>query len=232
MHFYGFNSNVYIFYTSIQNSRKMTITTNPTTATNAPAVRSAPVSLPASPGGSRARVAQAAREVGTQVQINERTINRFGAVSNVGARAGSSFTIVIDNTATAEKTYILGDPFGVIEAAIGVSYLKTYSVPGSSAAAWKASTQNGYALDGLSYQVDDAAQFSNSLRIVEAQTDGSFASVPINLALAALPTFQNDKLLVFQFANDVVLDSRRAMTLTVNAQTKVTLNFTVAAFSF
>ena len=181
---------------------------------------------------SKYPVQTAVQDVSQQIVTSNNQPTRFGAVASLSAQAGSYFTISINNTATGSRTYVLGDPYGIIEAGFGVTWEKTFTVPGSTATAWRASTQQGYAISAINYIVSAAAQFSNPLRIITGFTDGSVGSVPANVLGATMPTNFNDKQLILEFPDNLTLDAYHALTLTVAASTTVTLNCFVAAFAF
>jgi hypothetical protein len=175
---------------------------------------------------------EAAREVAPQVATPTADITRFGSVSSVGASDGSFFTVTL-TPGTGAKEYIIGDPYGLIAAAVGKTFTEPTGASGTTPAALKASTQQGIALKGVHYQVTVSKnQFSNPLRMIMGNYDGSFASVPINVVGTTRPDWQNDKLVVIEFKNNITLDSRNALTLTVTAGESVDLTFFVAAFGF
>jgi hypothetical protein len=174
-----------------------------------------------------------ASRVGPQAALPNPIINRFGAVSRIMASPGAFVTITIANAATGVRTYAIGDPDGIIEAAFGVTWEKTMTVAGSTAAAFRASTRDGVAFVSLQYRVTaSAAQFSNSFRKVSGNTDGSVQAIPLPVQATARPDFFTDKLLVFDFPDPIVLDSRNALTLVVNASETVNLVFAVGVFGF
>lgn len=206
----------------------MTIASTPRNATNAPATRTA---MPVLGNGNGNTQYEAAREVAPRVATPDAEITRYGSVSKVGSSDGSFFTVVLTPGTSADKTYIIGDPYNLIEAASGRGYDDPDLAPGTTVAALKSATQQGIAIRGIHYQVSvSASQFANSLQVVMGNYDGTFASMPVNVSGATRPDFYNDKLLVLEFNQPVTLDSRRAIALTVTKGETVTLTFYVSAY--
>lgn len=182
------------------------------------------------PAVNRAAVA---REVEPHQVVTDAQITRHGSVATIGASNGSFVTITLTPGTSAAKEYIIGDAYGLIAAAIGKSYSEPDSVSGNTPAGFKNATQQGIAISGIHYQVStSASQFAQPLKMVSGNYDGSFAARPLNVLGTSRPDYQNDKLLVFEFTNNIVLDSRNALSLTVAAGEEVTLNIFIASFGF
>lgn len=175
---------------------------------------------------------QAAKEVSPQVSTPDSEITRYGSVSSVGMSDGSFVSITLTPGTTA-KEYVIGDAFGLIEAAMGKNYDEPTSIAGSTPAAFKAATQQGIAIKGVHYQVTTSKnQFSNPLRVTSGNYDGSLRSVPVNVVGTTRPDWQNDKLVVIEFKQNIILDSRNALTLTVNGGESVNLTLYIGAYGF
>lgn len=173
---------------------------------------------------------EAAEEVAPHVYNPFTEITRYGSVSKVNASDGSFFVVKLAPGATA-KDYIIGDPYGLVAAAQNRAYDEPDDAPGTTVAALKAATQQGIAISAVHYQVSASPnQFANPFRLVFGNFDGSAESKPMNVLGTTRPDWDNDKLLVMEFGKPVILDSRRALTLRVDANEEATLNFFVAAF--
>lgn len=157
-------------------------------------------------------------------------ISQFGSVSELDAGNADFFTLDFAPAGTTAKTYIIGDPDGIIEAASDASWEEPTRSGSSTVAAIKAQFNSPFLIMGINYEATSASQFAQKMKIVAGNTSGMFVSKPVNVSGAQRNTQYNDKLLTIRFPGGIRFDRFNGMTLKVLGGQTVTLTFFVGAY--
>lgn len=174
----------------------------------------------ASRSTEEARVMQA---VAGRVKVNRLDINSYGSVgdapgfsTNVDAPMTSiSYTAEIPTgSGKGSLTFVFGDPKGLVQSAIAVSWAQPTKVKGSTVAAVQESySSTPVAVKGLNLIVNDEDVFSNSIRYWRADRDGRLLSRPIDIDEYLRNNQDITTRQTLRFQTPYVLDSFGAFTL-------------------
>lgn len=158
-------------------------------------------------------------------------ISQFGSVSELDAGNADFFSLTFAPSGTTAKTYVIGDPSGIVEAASDINWFEPDRSSTSTVAAIKAQFNTPYLIVGMNYQVTtSAAQFAEKVKLVSGNSSGMFISKPINISGAQRNTQYNDKLLTVKFPGGIRMDRYTALTIRVLGGETVTLTFFVGAY--
>lgn len=152
-----------------------------------------------------------------------------GFVSSV-SRMPTSITYVLDNSAAAVgTTYVLGDPNGLVQGALGVTWTQPTSVQGSTVAAAQESYNTmPVTVAGLNYAATSGAvQFGQLLAFCEADANGFFTQSPININEFLRNDAQNPNLQTCTFQEQYELDANSAFRVAVAAGQIVTMTLLI-----
>ena len=177
-----------------------------------------------------ARTQQLAQNAGYQTILTDSNISQYGSVSELNDASGSFFVLELVPGAS-DKTYVIGDPFDIVEFAAGVSWDEPTRSTTGAVAGIKNSFVNAQVIIGMNYQVTTAGQFGQPLRRVMGDNSGAFTSKPLNVQGAQRNTQYDDKLLTIKFPGGLRMDQYNAITIGVKAGETVTLTFFVGATS-
>ena len=184
--------------------------------------------IQAAPGGVLANRSEGS--VAPESIVLNPTISQFGSVSELDAGDADFFTLEFTVAGTVAKTYVIGDPDGIVEAAADVNWEEPTRSGTSTVAAIKAQFSSPFLIMGMNYEVTSTPQFAQKLKLVSGNTSGAFYAKPINISGAQRNTQYNDKLLTIKFPGGIRLDRFTAMTLKVLGGQTVTLTFFVGAY--
>lgn len=175
----------------------------------------------------------------TPVQVgmpmtNVGTIGQLPADTLSGANV-DTFSCTLENTCSAEQTYIIGDPTGLIAVQSGGTLLNPTAtsadgaVKGSGVLAMK--QMFGFspiAIQGFNYECSTTPlQFAKKLQQVVADVDGQFARKPISVSAQRRNNQFDELLMTLQFPVPFTFTPKRALTLTVLPGETVSLVFDV-----
>ncbi len=137
------------------------------------------------------------------------------------------FSLVLDNSAgTSDKTYVIGDPNGIISAAHGITAVDPDTGTIHPTVLKKTFASSPVVIGQINYQVTASeSQFAKSFFEAFADIDGSVDKSPINMTAAKRNNQFNDKLLMTLNIH-TALTQFRCMFITVAAGEKVTLKLT------
>jgi hypothetical protein len=167
---------------------------------------------------------------GYQTIVTDPVISQYGSVSELSDASGSFFVLEFAPVG-ADTTYVIGDPFDIIEFAGGATWSEPTRSTTSSIAGLKSSFVNAQVIVGVNYEATSAAQFGQQMRRVSGDNSGAFQSKPLNVQGAQRNTQYNDKLLTIKFPGGLRMDQYNAITLTVLDGQTVTATFFVGAAS-
>jgi hypothetical protein len=176
-------------------------------------------------------VQAAAAQVENAAIILDPTMTQFGSVSAIGVGTGDFFTLKFTGGTGSGKTFIIGDPSGIVAAASKITFNEPTSSTTSTVAAIKQQFTNPFLIKGINYEVTTSStQFANDFALMMGDTSGRFQRGPINVDGAKRNTQYDPKLLTLEFTTPLRLDKFTAMSLFVSAGEFVTMTFFVQAF--
>jgi len=179
---------------------------------------------------------RAEAELGRKIQIQGKSVESFGAVSQIrgvgkpslGFNSPISFTHT--SASGAAETVKLGDPHGAVAALAGVNATAyTSGTPYSNSVLNQMFISNPMTAGEVNYEVGATSQFSQSINYGSVNVGGTYSSRPLQNIIQASKrnTQQNALLLTLDFSGQgVVFDANNALFITVAASGTIT-QFTI-----
>lgn len=173
------------------------------------------------------------------VQVSTTGITSFGSVaetrgySSNSRRMPSSIILVMDNSAgLTPRTYVVGDPDGMVTGKTGATYTQPTRAQGTSVAAIQNSLRSASLLiKGVNYSCTNGpVQFAENFQFADADYD-KLQITDIFPTEAERNTAQNPNLLTLSFKEPYELDWNSAFLITAAPGELVTLTFFIGAAS-
>lgn len=184
---------------------------------------------------SRGVPASPAAELQPPVMAVGAPISNVGSVSTLPGYQGmlpplDSFSVTLANASSVAFTYIIGDPTGGLENAIGGTLNDPTSCSWNGAGGVTPMKLSfGYApvaIRGFNYQTSsNASQFFQTFQVVTADIKNNIIRNPLPIAQAQRNTQFNDLLLTIDLARPVILNWQNALVVTVLAGETVNIEF-------
>lgn len=177
----------------------------------------------------RARIQQ---RLAPTPKVRQTPITNFGSVAQARgyqsstSRMPSSITFTLDNSAgVAVATYVIGDPNGLVQGALGVTWTQPTTVQGSTVAAVQESFSTMPVLvKGINYaSTSGAVQFSQLFAFCEADVNGFFNRSPININEFLRNDAQNPNLQTATFDDPWELDANSGFQIVAGIAQLVTV---------
>jgi len=154
-----------------------------------------------------------------------RIATQMGQLGN----GGDTVVYTITNGGGATAGYIIGDAYGAVEAALGVSLADPTSVDAFSVAALKSLYgTNPVQITGMNLQTSsDARQFAQTYQYVTVENDGSSTTKKLRLAQFASPSDYNALIRPVDLTNlpgGVVLGAKSGLVIYVLAGETLTIS--------
>ncbi len=185
------------------------------------------------------REARDVNAVSTVVRLNQVPITNGGAIANMAGPQGTnapltSITFNLVNATAGALTYVIGDPFGMVEGAAnpGVPWSKATSLGsgGSVAAITHSFATSPISVNGINYIVSDATQFDNIPMWHSAGQDNRYFRQPINLTAELRNTqFIATRQTLRFVAEPLAFNEYTALTVAVKANTTASITLLVGA---
>lgn len=188
---------------------------------------------------STVKEARDVNAVSTVVRVNKVPITNGGAIANMpgpqGANAPvSSITFNLVNATAGALTYVIGDPFGMVEGAANpaVPWTKATSMGsgGSVFGITNSFATSPISVNGINYIVSNAVQFDNVPMWNLAGQDNRYMRQPINLTAELRNTQYIATRQTLRFVEEpLAFNEYTALTLAVNANTTVSITLLLGA---
>lgn len=177
--------------------------------------------------------------VSTVVRVNQVPISNGGAIANMPGPQGtnsplSSITFNLVNATAGALTYVVGDPWGLVEGAVNpaVPWQKATSLGSGGSVAGVTSTfaSSPVSVNGINYIVSNAVQFDNVPMWHAAGPDNRYYRQPINLTAELRNTqFIATRQTLRFVAEPLGFNEFTALTVVVYANTTASITLLVGA---
>jgi hypothetical protein len=169
---------------------------------------------------------RAERDLGKEIQVQGKAIETFGPESlirgigkpQLGFNSPIAFSHTVGTGAGKAEIVKLGDPEGLVAQAGGITATNYTSGQPWTNAQLNALLRNGMTVGLVNYEVDNVAQFGQSIQYASTNHGGSYTARPLGNQVNASKrnTQQNALLLTIDFTGQgIVLDTFNCLFITV-----------------